>query len=249
MGFSIRAFSLHLSILIISSLLIQTTISVDPLFNICSTSQNYTAKSPYEINLNKLLSDLNSKTPPTGFGLGSSGRFPNRAYGLSLCRGDVSTKDCRACLVNASTQITKRCPNDRGAIIWYDNCYLKYLDNDFLGKIDTQNRFYMWNLNNVSINPEIFNQKTRDLLSKLSENAIETMKMFANGEVEVGVGGEYAKIYGMVQCSRDLSRVDCKKCVDDAISELPRCCGGKQGGRVVGGSCNIRYETYPFLNL
>ncbi|KAK6142469.1 hypothetical protein DH2020_022817 [Rehmannia glutinosa] len=188
------------------------------------------------------------RTPPTGFGLGSLGRYPNRAYGLSLCRGDVSANDCRTCLVNASTEITKRCPNDRGAIIWYDNCYLKYLDDDFLGKIDTQNRFYMWNLNNVSINPQIFNQKTRELLSKLSENSIKTTKMFAKGEVEVGVG-EYAKIYGMVQCSRDLSRVDCKKCVDDAISELPRCCGGKQGGRVVGGSCNIRYETYPFINL
>ncbi|KAI3465645.1 hypothetical protein Pfo_022308 [Paulownia fortunei] len=210
MGFSTRAFPLHLPILI-SSLLIQTAISVNPLFSICSSSQNFTANSPYERNLNKLLGDLYFKTPPTGFGLGSSGQYPDRAYGISLCRGDVSTKDCEACFVEASNEITKRCPNDRGAIIWYDNCYLKYLDGDFLGKIDSQNKFYI----------------------KLSENACETTRMHANGDVEIG---GYEKIYAMVQCSRDLSRVDCKKCLDDAVSELPGCCGGKEGGRVVGGS-------------
>ncbi|KAL3624683.1 hypothetical protein CASFOL_031351 [Castilleja foliolosa] len=245
MGFTIRAFPL-LSILI-SSLLIQTAISVDPLFSICSsTSQNYTTNSPYETNLNNLLGNLYLKTPPTGFGLSSSGQSPNRAYGLSLCRGDASTDDCRACLVDASSEITKRCPNNRGAIIWYDNCYLKYLDNDFFGNIDTSNRFYMWNLRNVT-NPEVFNRKVSELLSKLSENVSETTIMFANGTVERVVGNE--TIYGMVQCSRDLSKGDCKRCVDDAISELPRCCNGSEGGRVVGGSCNVRYEIYQFLNV
>ncbi|RVW19693.1 Cysteine-rich repeat secretory protein 38 [Vitis vinifera] len=32
------------------------------------------------------------------------------------------------------------------------------------------------------------------------------------------------------------------------VSELPSCCDGKRGGRVVGGSCNVRYELYPFVN-
>lgn len=105
----------------------------------------------------------------------------------------------------------------------------------------------MWNLRNVSNNPEMFNEKTRELLLKLSENARGTSKLYANGKVEINGGDQ--KIYGMVQCSRDISRDDCKKCVDDAVSELPVCCEGKEGGRVVGGSCNIRYEIYPFLNL
>ncbi|KAL2248405.1 cysteine-rich repeat secretory protein 38 [Sesamum indicum] len=245
MAFTDRAFSLQL-LLLISSFLIQTAISATPLFSICSNSHNFTANSPYEKNLIKLLGELYFKTPPTGFGLGSSGQGYDRAYGLSLCRGDVSTKDCGACVVDASDEIIKRCPNDRGAIIWYDNCLLKYADSDFLGKIDGQNRFYMWNLQNVTIDPQEFNQRTRGLLSELSEHASKTGKMYAKGEVEVT---GYEKIYGMAQCSRDLSGAECKKCLDDAVNELPRCCGGKQGGRVVGGSCNIRYEIYPFLNL
>ncbi|KAL0405557.1 UNVERIFIED_CONTAM: Cysteine-rich repeat secretory protein 38 [Sesamum latifolium] len=154
------AFSLHLPLLI-SSLLIQTAIAATPLFTICSNSHNFTANSPYEKNLIKLLGELYFKTPPTGFGLGSSGKGYDPAYGLSLCRGDVPTKDCGACVVEASDEIVKRCPNDRGAIVWYDNCLLKYSDSDFFGKIDGQNRFYMWNLQTVSIDPAVFNQRTR----------------------------------------------------------------------------------------
>lgn len=85
------------------------------------------------------------------------------------------------------------------------------------------------------------------LLSELAGEASESKKMFASGEVEFDEGRK--KVYGMAQCSRDLSKVDCKKCVDDAVGELPLCCQGKEGGRVVGGSCGIIYEIYPFLNL
>ena len=102
----------------------------------------------------------------------------------------------------------------------------------------------MWNLRNVS-NPVWFNQKTKTLLSQLSEEAYVAPKMYATGELELG---ESEKLYGLVQCTRDLSTVDCKKCLDGAISELPNCCDGKEGGRVVGGSCNFRYEIYPFVN-
>ncbi|KAL8222739.1 hypothetical protein R6Q57_020140 [Mikania cordata] len=46
----------------------------------------------------------------------------------------------------------------------------------------------------------------------------------------------------------DLSSGACKTFLDDAINILPSCCDGKEGGRVVGGSCNIRYEIYSFVN-
>ncbi|XP_073152168.1 antimicrobial ginkbilobin-2-like protein [Henckelia pumila] len=243
------AYKLSIIVSLISFLFIQSALSIDPLFHICFNSQNFTTNTVYDKNLRKLLTSLSYKTPPTGFGLGSIGQYPHdRPYGLSLCRGDVSRKDCKTCVVEASSEILKLCPNNKGAIVWYDSCFLKYNDIDFFGKIDYQNRFAMLNVNNVSmIEPQKFNQRVKKLLTNLSKKACQKSKMFAKGESEME---EYSKkIYGMVQCSRDVSGVDCKKCLDDAISELPSCCDGKQGGRVVGGSCNIRYEIYPFLNL
>ena len=93
--------------------------------------------------------------------------------------------------------------------------------------------------------PAPFNKKTKELLSQLTNKAQATPKLFATGERELG---KSTKLYGLVQCTRDLSSAVCKKCLDGIIGELPSCCDGKQGGRVVSGSCNFIYEIYPFVN-
>lgn len=117
--------------------LLQTAFGVVPLFHFCSNSGNFTAyNDPYEANLNKLNGYLSIQTPPSGFGLGTIGQTPNQAYGLALCRGDVSTSDCKTCVVEAGSEIRKRCPNNKGAIIWYDNCLVKYSNEEFFGQID-----------------------------------------------------------------------------------------------------------------
>ncbi|TYI05168.1 hypothetical protein ES332_A10G069600v1 [Gossypium tomentosum] len=178
-------------------------------------------KRSEETNLNVLTDYLSIQAPPSGFGLGSIGQNPNQAYGLALCRGDVSTPDCKTCVVEAGSEIRKRCPYDKGAIIWYDNCLFKYANMEFFGHVDNQNKFYMWNLNNVS-EPQSFNAKTKELLSDLATQAYANPKMYAAGEMEL-YGSN--KLYGLTYC-----------------------CDGKGGGRVVGGSCNFRYEIYPFVN-
>ncbi|KAG6742565.1 hypothetical protein POTOM_053437 [Populus tomentosa] len=184
-----------------------------PNFHFCSSPENFTANGPYESNLNKLTSYLYYKAPPTGFGKGSRGHTPDQTYGLALCRGDVSTSDCKTCVVEASSEIRKRCPYNKAAIIWYDNCLLKYSNNGFFGQIDTGNKFYMWNVHVVS-EPAPFNEKTKELLSQLANEAQATPKLFATGERELG---KSTKLYGLVQCTGDLSSAVCKKCLDGII--------------------------------
>ncbi|KAJ4729984.1 Cysteine-rich repeat secretory protein [Melia azedarach] len=226
--------------------LLQTGFGVGSIFHICTSSENNTgADDLYEANWNKLMGYLYCQAPPTGFGKGNLGESPNPAnYGLALCRGDVSVSDCKTCVVDASVEIQKSCPNNKAAIIWYDNCLLKYSDKDFFGQIDNSNKFYMWNLQSVS-NPGLFNQKTKTMLSQLANKAYISPKMYAVGETELG---DSKKLYGLTQCTRDLSANDCKKCLDGIIAELPRCCAGKEGGRVISGSCNFRYEMYPIVS-
>ena len=223
-------------------LLLNNAVGVDPLFHFCTGSEKFIDNGPYETNLNKLMDSLQILAPPTGFGKASVGLNADRSNGLALCRLDVSNTDCKACVTEASTEILKRCPDYKAAIIWYDNCLLKYSNMDFFGQVDHQ-KFYSFNEKNVS-NPASFNQKTRELLSRLAEEAFVAPNMYATGEVDLE---ESKKLYGLVQRTRDLSTIDCKQCLDDAVSEGPNCCDGKEGGRVATGSCNIRYETYPFL--
>ncbi|XP_043690195.1 cysteine-rich repeat secretory protein 38-like [Telopea speciosissima] len=227
------------------ALLLQCVLGGDSyLYQICSNSENYTSNSIYNTNLNKVMASLFRRVPPTGFGLVSVGQNHHRVYGLALCRGDVSSKDCKICIANAKTEIRKGCPNHKEAIIWYDYCLLKYSNYDFFGKIDSP-KFIMVNSQNVS-DPAPFNKKTKELLNKAAHEAYLSSKKYASGEL---VFSRSEKLYGLAQCTRDLSTAYCKECLNVALSYLPTCCDGIQGGRVVGGSCNIRYELYPFLNF
>ncbi|KAF8043206.1 hypothetical protein BT93_A1525 [Corymbia citriodora subsp. variegata] len=228
-----------------STLLLRAALGVNPFYHFCSTSNNFTAHGPYESNLNKLTSFLYTKTPSSGFGLGSIGQYPDQVYGLALCRGDVSPSDCKACVANAGAAIRRRCPRSKGAIMWYDECMFKYLDAEFFGQIDNANRFSFYNINNVS-DPAAFNGEVRGLLTGLVEEAYSVSKLYATGEVGLE---DKMKLYGLVQCTRDLSATKCKECLEGAIGKLPSCCDGKEGGRVLGGSCNVRYEIYPFVNV
>ncbi|XP_062104681.1 cysteine-rich repeat secretory protein 38-like [Humulus lupulus] len=236
--------------ILFSLIFLRAATATDPLFHFCSSEENFTSNSPFAANLIKLLtSRLPIKVPPTGFGVSSTsqgGDGSSQINGLGLCRGDVSTENCKTCVVEAAEELQQRCPYNKGAIIWYDNCLLKYSDDDFFGQIDSRNMFYMWNVEDVD-NPESFNPKVKELLSSLSYKASRISKLYATGELELG-GGPDPKLYGLAQCTRDLNGMDCKKCLDDAISELPNCCTGKIGGRVVGGSCYVRYEIYSIVD-
>ncbi|GMN58088.1 hypothetical protein TIFTF001_027186 [Ficus carica] len=221
--------------------------AADPLFHFCFNKENYTANSPFGANLNELLSSLSIKVPPTGFGVTSTGKLgDNQVNGLGLCRGDVSSADCKTCIVEAAKELQSRCPYNKGAVIWYDNCLLKYSDNYFFGQIDDTNRFYMWNVQDVE-DPKSFDPKVKQLLSSVSDKASAISKLYATGELVLGTGPD-PKLYGLAQCTRDLKGLDCKKCLDDSISLLPNFSSGKRGGRVVGGSCYVRYELYPIVD-
>lgn len=223
--------------------LAQKVSSVNLLFHFCSKSRNYAANSPYEKNLKDLLVDLNSKTPLTGFSGSSIGQNPNRAHGLAQCRGDVSPNDCKSCVSDASEEIVKRCPYDKEAIVWYDTCVLKYSDNRFRGEIDSKYKFALHNPYLVN-DRKYYNPLLREMFECLTEKALGVQNYYATKEIDIG---DNEKLYGSVECTRDLSKENCKKCLDDLIiNELPKCCDGKKGGRTYFGSCNLRYELYRF---
>ncbi|XP_062152926.1 cysteine-rich repeat secretory protein 38-like [Alnus glutinosa] len=241
MAFSTFTLSLYLLSFI---LLLQTVFGADPIFHICSTSDNFTSNDPYDINLTKLMGYLSYKTPPTGYSLSSMGESQHQVFGHALCRGDVSDVDCASCVTEASKKVRDYCSYNKNGIIWYENCLVKYAKNSFFGKIDYEHMVYAWAVQNVS-DPSSFNPKVRKLLRELVKKASESPKMYKTGSLKIGEG---RTIYGLTQCTRDISGSDCKACLKDEIKRQPACCDGKQGGRVMSGSCYFRYEVYPFVN-
>ncbi|PIA58489.1 hypothetical protein AQUCO_00500435v1 [Aquilegia coerulea] len=206
---------------------------------------NYTTNSTYQTNLNLLLSSLANNNSPnnTRYFNNTVGRSPDRIYGLLQCRGDYNSEDCNKCARIATDEVTTKCPFMTESIVDYDECWLHYSNESFISIIQVDPTVYLSNSNNVT-DPNLFTPNLSDLMGRLVDQAVRNSpNLFAIGE------GNYTssqKLYGLVQCTQDISRSDCDRCLQRSVSELPTCCNRKQGGRVLKPSCNVRYELYKF---
>ncbi|KAH7852502.1 hypothetical protein Vadar_025587 [Vaccinium darrowii] len=238
---SSRVFSPFYLLLSIS-LLLQLAVALNPIFHECNTT-SFTPNGTYNENLNTLLSQLNSTTPLTGSGNGSLGQSPDQVYGLAFCRGDINSTVCQACITSAAIEIQQYCQYKEEAVIWYEYCQLKYSNLDFFGQIDYREAFYYPYFNNVS-DPVSFNTSVINLLKLVEGQAIVSPKLFATGTLGVG---NSTTIYGLVQCTPDLSSANCETCLDWIIGFVPRLLYGKEGGIIMTGTCELQYHTYPFF--
>lgn len=216
--------------------------------NVCSNDVgNYTSNSAYKRNLNSVLSFITSNTSiDYGFYNESAGQEPGKVNAIALCRGDIATDVCRGCIQNATQEILQVCPNQKQAIIWDAECMLRYSNKTIFRVLETGPTYYMWNTNNVTDDVSLFNQALQDLLRRLRSTAASgnSQKKFATGDATAS----FRTIYALVQCTPDLSELQCSDCLDRAIGEIPNCCSGKIGGRVLKPSCNFRFETERFYD-
>ncbi|KAK2644370.1 hypothetical protein Ddye_019565 [Dipteronia dyeriana] len=205
---------------------------------------NFTRNSTYQSNLNLLLSSLvfNGANGSYGFFNATAGQDPNRVYGLFQCRNDVTTSICQDCVVSASKDVTQRCPTQKGAIVWYDECLVQYSDSYIFSTVRVNPNIKLLNKNNVTIEPIRFHELVLGLMSVAKTQAANDPKKFATRK---GNSTTPQTLYTLVQCTQDLSNTDCSRCLQHAISNLPN---GMIGGRTLYPSCNCRYELYPFYN-
>jgi hypothetical protein len=152
-------------------------------------------------------------------------------HGLAMCRGDVNEKHCRTCVNKAIKDVQARCPYNKAAIIWYDECVLQYSDNRFFGEIDYQNTYIMLNRQNVN-DPTMFDQKVATLFAELPWKVSHSATNYASGKFNLD---KSKKIYWLGQCALYLSQEYCGKCIQYSIWALQRVCHGRQGGRVLTG--------------
>ncbi|KAK9105916.1 hypothetical protein Scep_022760 [Stephania cephalantha] len=105
----------------------------------CS-QMKYPPSSPYESNLNSLLTSLvNSATFSSynNFTITSPQDGSSApVYGLFQCRGDLSSPDCSRCVSRAVSQLGVLCNGASGGAIQLQGCLVKYDNSTFLGVED-----------------------------------------------------------------------------------------------------------------
>uniref|UniRef100_A0A7N2R5L6 Cysteine-rich receptor-like protein kinase 10 n=1 Tax=Quercus lobata TaxID=97700 RepID=A0A7N2R5L6_QUELO len=241
--------------LVLISILISLSIrgeAAEYRYHFCS-NQTFSPNSTYRSNLNRLLSFLNTNsTREAGFyntTVGQTQTPENTVYGLFLCRGDLATIECQDCVSTSTKEIVQLyCPEEKEAVIWYDECMLRYSNRSFFSIMEDEPSKILWNLLDIT-EPNRFIQLAEKTLSDLvpgaAANALSGAKRFGTKETKFT---DSQTLYNLVQCLPDLSSFDCNRCLREAITNLSTAFRGKRGGRVLNPSCNVRYEVFAFYH-
>ncbi|XP_024023236.1 cysteine-rich receptor-like protein kinase 10 [Morus notabilis] len=217
----------------------------------CSTTGNFTKNSLYQSNLNLLLSSLSSNaTTHFFYNTTVAAATSDAVYGLFLCRGDIDDASvCQACVAAAAEEVPKKCPRQKEAIIWNEECMLRYANRSFFGVMDEYpNDYFVENSNPVS-DSDRFNEIVAKTVKEAATAAAAAggpgEKKFAAKEANFS---EFRTVYSLVECTPDLSSMDCRRCLDTAIAELPNCCSGEDRVTYLYPSCYLSYDKSRFYN-
>ncbi|ONI34219.1 hypothetical protein PRUPE_1G468600 [Prunus persica] len=213
---------------------------------------NYTTNSTYRTNLNRLLS-TSLLSNGNGHGFYSSSSTQNdleRICAIGLCTGDINPDACGSCLSNSTIFIAQACPNQKVAVLWREVCMLRYSNRSIRGFMEAGAIFYTTSSGNMSSsNVGRFNRQLMTLLERLRGEAA------AGGDLVKFAVGNVSKnnvisqtIYGLAQCTPDLTELDCNNCLVSIAGDIPQCCYGKLGGRLGTPSCYIYKYISPLLH-
>lgn len=215
----------------------------------------YSTPSSYQTNLNTTLNSMSSDTRINyGYYNFTTGKNPNKIEATVLCRSDISINDCRSCVHYSVTTLPVACNNTKQAFAFTDNCVTYYTDSKAFHVLTDEPNFALRFDGNTTTVPKLkFNSSLTTLMSSLKHKASlgNSEIKFATGKIDLT---HNQPLYGLVQCSPDLSKDDCVDCVEYLISSvfykyfiIAKPLFIAKGGRVVSPSCNVRYELYPFF--
>ncbi|KAK4258908.1 hypothetical protein QN277_005304 [Acacia crassicarpa] len=245
----------------------------------CTINKNFSSDSSYQFNLNTLLASLYSKaaagTDPipefynTTFGLNDA------VYGEYMCRGDVPMEVCKDCVQDATNRIASECPNNKEAIIWYDECFLRYSDSSFFSTLQqlpvsvrvpvvscpsTSGRYASClpssrSLPSQSCEPysrscfKVENLGRNDYIQSnktlMNDAVVEAAKSTKKFATKEANFTSGGSLYTLVQCTPDLSPQFCRKCLYGLIKLIPTNETG-DSRRIQNPSCNLRIERDRF---
>ncbi|QCD85742.1 interleukin-1 receptor-associated kinase 4 [Vigna unguiculata] len=211
----------------------------------CQNTSQEPLSSAYQTNLDKILTWMSSDAATSkGYNHTRIG-ITTPVYGLYECRGDVIGHFCQFCVSFAAREAPKRCPNRVSAMVWYEYCILRYSNESFFGKILTHPTWHGFGTKNISNMAEV--QRGEGFVKSLIRKATkDTNQLYYLGGFNLS---STQKRYGMVHCSRDLSKEGCRQCLEALLAQVHICCVQKIGWFIWSGTCMIRYDDQMFYLL
>ncbi|XP_071738738.1 antimicrobial ginkbilobin-2-like protein [Rutidosis leptorrhynchoides] len=195
--------------------------------------ENDTTVNVRNMMLHSLVDIVVRNRPYTGFVVVPDGPITSVQV-LLLCPPHLREDDCSDCIEKSVNHVRNACPKNKRAVIWVFNsyfsyCMVRYADYDMRGKYEDWGRdwgFFQWDRGDANVAE--LNKGFSDLFNKLLDEAIGDNKKkledhhrnFAIGNSTYG--STSTKLYMSVQCTPDISREDCTKCLNEAKLRVER---------------------------
>ncbi|XP_038906918.1 plasmodesmata-located protein 6-like isoform X2 [Benincasa hispida] len=193
------------------------------------TVQKYIPNSPYDSNLNLLLSRLVAAATSAAYGnftvIGSAPQ--DTIYGLYQCRGDLNSGDCSQCIAGAVSRLGTICSDACGGALQLEGCFVKYDNKSFFG---VEDKTVVVKKCGPSIGSDV------DTLTGL--DAALAYLVSSGGTYKTGGSGDVRTV---AQCVGDLSVSECQDCISDAIGQLKSACGPSAWGDLFLAKCYARF--------
>lgn len=209
---------------------------------------NYTKRSVYDQNLNQLFTTFSSQSSIRKFYNSTIGSTPNQVYGLYQCREDLNLDLCKACIQAATRKIVQVCPFYGEAIVWYDECMLRYANRTIFSVYEISPRGFLWQQQNMSKDVQ-FIQVLLDTINGVINEATRNSSSvghFGTGDKNFTL---LDRVYCLAQCTPDIDNFGCNNCLKNALVVMNSCCRGSIYSKVFLPSCQLRYDLTQFYNV
>ncbi|KAI9124026.1 hypothetical protein K1719_005326 [Acacia pycnantha] len=200
--------------------------------------------STFQRNVQSVLSSLSSNANQSdGFYNTTAGYSTDTVWGIFQCLSHATVQNCQKCVSDGVKDIIQRCPNQKGAVSWYDNCWIHFSgDMYFFNKMEDEPKATLANTGSATDTTSFMNM-LRETLGVVAEEASNGgRKKFATKENH----SAFEPLYTLAQCTPDITGSDCRDCLDTSITDLRKCCNGKVGAVALKPSCYLRYDTFAF---
>ncbi|KAI4357578.1 hypothetical protein L6164_001517 [Bauhinia variegata] len=186
--------------------------------------------SAYENQVNSLLTSVVNSAMYISYNnfTSQSQGSSSAVYGLFQCRGDLNSGDCSRCVDRAVSQLGTICPGSAGGALQLDGCFVKYDNTTFLG---VEDKTVVLKKCGPSMGLTSDSLTHRDAVLAYLGTSIGSYKVSNSGNV-----------YGVAQCTGDLSTSKCLDCVSDAVQRLRTECGAADWGDMYLAKCYARYS-------
>ncbi|PRQ45414.1 putative Gnk2-like domain-containing protein [Rosa chinensis] len=206
--------------------------SIDPFVYGGCTQEKYAPNSPYESNINSLLTSLVNSATYSSYNnytvmMGSSPQ--DVIYDFYQCRGDLFMPDCATSVARAVSQVGSFCPYNSSGALQLQGCYIKYDNTTFLG---VEDKTMVLKKCGWSVGYDSDGMCRRD--------SVLAALVGSSGPCSVGGSGN---VQGLAQCVGDLIFTECQDCVMEAIGRVKSECGGAVYGDMFLAKCYARYST------